>query len=70
MAEYDTIPIHEIDIDPMTMPVCPLCDNGIEYTDPVAIVSARGMALGLAHNFCVEEFEPMTPTTHTESDKG
>jgi len=45
----------EIDIDPMEMPVCPICDNGMVDGERVEIVfSFRGKALGLAHTDCVD----------------
>ena len=52
----------EINIDPMTMPVCPLCDNGITTFEPVVLVTAQG-AMGLAHQWCVEEIAEDQPET-------
>lgn len=46
----------EIDNDPMSIPCCPLCDNGIQAGEPIVIVNASG-AIGLAHEFCVEDFK-------------
>lgn len=37
------------------MPVCPLCDNEIEEGDQVSLVKSNG-CVGLAHEFCAEEF--------------
>ena len=50
--------MYQIDIDPMQMPVCPICDNGMSRSEEVSIVVSReGGALGLAHMACVEDSE-------------
>lgn len=41
-------------IDPLTMPCCPLCDNGILDWEQMAIVVSHDTA-ALAHASCVVE---------------
>jgi hypothetical protein len=46
--------IIKIDIDPMNMPLCPICDNGMQMEEGLCVVSAEG-AIGLAHTDCASQ---------------
>lgn len=58
------VQVYDIAIDPMEMPLCPICDSGIMATDALAIVNASG-TIALAHEFCVTDQSPPIPRVTT-----